>query len=240
MTSVSMLGWALAAAAVVTLLVRGWAGRERRELVARACHEVRGPLTAVRLGLAALARAGDVDPALQMALDLELGRATLALDDLGAPRAAGAVRRGRMDLDRVDLAALLDEAVLACGGRAAGAGASVRGGWEGPSAIAWGDRLRLAQILGNVLANAIEHGGPTIDVRGGLRDGVARLEISDDGPGLPAPVAELARRPRGGRGRRGRGLAIAVAIAEAHGGALAAAPVGHGGRIVLTLPAAVA
>jgi signal transduction histidine kinase len=240
MTVASLSGWLLAAAAGLTLLGIRHVAQARRETVARACHEVRGPLTAVRLGLAAVAGAGGVEPARLMALDSELGRAALALEDLTAPRAAGRWLCGRPDLDRVDLGALLDEAVLACGGRAAGAGARVRGGWEGPAAIAWGDRLRLAQVLGNVLANAIEHGGPTIRVRGALHDGVARLEISDDGPGLPAPVAELARRPRGGRGQRGRGLAIALAIAEAHGGALAAAPVGRGGRIVLTLPAAAA
>jgi signal transduction histidine kinase len=236
----SLGGWLLAAAAGVMLLAVRHVGQARRESMLRACHEVRGPLTAVRLGLAAFARAGALEPARLMALDLELGRAALALEDLAAPRGGTGRRRALPELDRVDLAELLDETVLACAGRAAGAGASVAGGWEGSAAIVWGDRLRLAQILGNVLANAIEHGGPTIRVRGALRDGVARLEVSDDGPGLPATVAELARRPRGGRGRRGRGLAIALAIAEAHGGALAAAPVRRGGRIVLTLPAAAA
>jgi signal transduction histidine kinase len=240
MTVASLGGWLLAAVAGVTLLAVRHAGQGRRESMLRACHEVRGPLTAVRLGLAAFARAGACEPAHLTALDLELGRAVLALEDLTVLRGGRRGHPGLPELDRVDLAALLHEAVLACAGRAAGAGASVAGGWEGPAATVWGDRLRLAAVLGNVLANAIEHGGPTIHVRGALRDGVARLEISDDGPGLPAPVAKLARRPRGGRGRRGRGLAIALAIAEAHGGALAGAPVGRGGRIVLTLPAAAA
>jgi signal transduction histidine kinase len=65
-----------------------------------------------------------------------------------------------------------------------------------------------------------------------------RIEVIDGGPGLPATVAELARRPRGGRGSRGRGLAIAAAIARRHGGRLAAAPSERGARLVLDLPAA--
>jgi len=60
--------------------------------------------------------------------------------------------------------------------------------------------------------------------------------VSDAGPGLPAPVAELASRPRAGRGCRGRGLAIATEVAERHGGRVAAAPSAHGARVALELP----
>src|SRR5439155_16842 len=63
--------------------------RSREELVARACHELRSPLTAARLAVHAL---GAPDPATARALavlDLELRRAGLALDDLLAARDGG-------------------------------------------------------------------------------------------------------------------------------------------------------
>jgi signal transduction histidine kinase len=102
-----------------------------------------------------------------------------------------------------------------------------------------GERLRLAQATGNLIANAIEHGGGEIRVRGALAHERACvcIEVVDAGPGLPAPVADLARRPRGGRGARGRGLAIAATIARDHGGRLAAAPCERGAWLVLELPA---
>jgi signal transduction histidine kinase len=240
MTIATLAGWLLALVAGLSLAAARRSMGARTEMVARACHEVRDPLTAVRLGLALSTRAGSMAPARLRAIDLELDRAALALEDLATLRPQPIRRVAIPDLDRVCLSALLDDVVVACEGGAVEAGATVQGGWEGPQAIVWGDRRRLAQVLGNLLVNAIEHGGPTIRVRGRLCDGVARLEVCDDGPGLPASVAVLAGRPRGGRGRRGRGLAIALAIAEAHDGTLAAAPVGCGGRIVLTLPATAA
>jgi signal transduction histidine kinase len=112
---------------------------------------------------------------------------------------------------------------------------------HGGASVVLGDRLRIAQATGNLIANAIEHGGGDVEVRGGeQRDGVW-IEVIDDGPGLPAPVTELARRARRGHGHgdrrgRGRGLAIAAAVAEAHGGRLASAPCDRGARVVLKLP----
>ena len=100
-----------------------------------------------------------------------------------------------------------------------------------------GDRTRLTQACGNLLANAIEHAGGRIELRARAVGGRVRIEVTDDGPGLPAPVAQLAARRRAGRGRRGRGLAIASEIAVRHGGPLAAAPSASGARLILELPA---
>jgi signal transduction histidine kinase len=231
--AVALSGWAVAALAAL-IAWRVLSGR--MEAVARACHELRGPLTAARLGLELGAREGALTSARLAAIDLELARASLALDDLTCPRAPGvAVRR----VEQIDLEELLRASVEAWRGSAAARGASLMLRWTGCPAHVWGDRLRIAQATGNLLANAIEHGGGGVEVRGRLEltRRVARIEVLDQGPGLRAPVPELARGARAGRGHRGRGLAIATAIASEHGGRIAAAPSEHGARLVLELPA---
>jgi signal transduction histidine kinase len=235
-SAVALGGWLLGAATLGGL----WAARRAlarcSEAAARACHEVRGSLTTVRLGLSLATRAGGLSAEQRAAIDTELGRATLALEDLGRARVRSPHPTAPR-LERVSLTRLLADAVTASQGRAAAAGGCLFGGWEEAETIVWGDRLRLAQALDNLIANAIDHGGGAVRVSGRRRAGRIQVVVDDDGPGLPAPIAVLARRPRAGRGRRGRGLAIATAIAELHGGSLTAAPVGRGGRVVLELPA---
>ena len=68
--------------------------------------------------------------------------------------------------------------------------------------------------------------------------GHVRVEIADDGPGLPTSVTALTAAARTRRGRRGHGLAIAAAIAEQHGGRITSAPSPAGARLMLELPAA--
>jgi signal transduction histidine kinase len=233
--AVSVGGWLAASGAGLAAggVWRALAGR--MESVARACHELRGPLTAARLGLQLGARTGELSPARLRAIDLELGRAALALEDLDIARTRG-VHPWRAP-EPVDLEQLLSDSAEASRAAAAARGVELQAGWSGGPARVWGDRLRLAQATGNLIANAIEHGRGPVEVRGRADRGRARIEVIDTGPGLPAPVAELARRPHRGRGARGRGLAIATAIATAHGGRIAAAPCRRGARLVLELPA---
>jgi signal transduction histidine kinase len=226
-------GWAAAILATV-LAAAVWRRLGRRmESVARACHELRGPLSAARLGLALGARLGELSPARLRAIDLELARAALVLDDLAA---GGADGPGSLGQEPVDVEALLIDSVEAMRASATARNVALELDWCGERVYVRGERLRLAQATANLIANAIEHGGEDVAVRGRVEHGAIRIEVIDAGPGLPAPVAELARRPRGGRGRRGRGLAIALSVAEAHGGRLAAAPSDGGARIVLELP----
>jgi signal transduction histidine kinase len=237
----SFTGWLAASGAGLAAgaVWRALAGR--MESVARACHELRGPLTAARLGLQLGASTGELTPARLRAIDLELGRAALALEDLDA--AGRRQDRPWRALLPVDIRELLGDLVEAWRPVAAARGVELIVSWSGGSPAVWGDRLRLAQAIGNLIANAIEHGagvvhgGGSVEVRGHGEPGRVRIEVLDSGPGLPAPVSELARRPHGGRGRRGRGLAIATAIIAGHGGRLAAAPCPRGARLVVDLPA---
>jgi signal transduction histidine kinase len=235
MIGLSVSGWLAASGAGVAAGAAWRVLAGRMESVARACHELRGPLTAARLGLQLGATTGELSPARLRAIDLELGRAALALEDLDtAGRRGGPAWRA---LEPVDMRQLVSDSVEARVATAAAVGVEVRMSWSGDSPAVWGDRLRLAQAIGNLIANAIEHGGGVVSVQGRGEPGRVRIEVIDCGPGLPAPVSELVRRPHGGRGRRGRGLAIATAVIVSHGGRLAAAPSARGARLVVELPA---
>jgi signal transduction histidine kinase len=238
--ALALTGWVLAVGAVAAALgVRLLLG-SRMDDVARACHELRGPLTAARLGLEWGLRVGGLPPARLRAIELELGRATLALADLGASRRT-LVLSG---VQRFDVRRLLEDSVEAWHAVAWTSGRKLMVTWLGGPGEVIGDRLRLAQATGNLIANAIEHGGGHIRVRGCADRAVVRIEVADEGPGLRAPLTELGRRAsrhRRQRGRgeaRGHGLAIAAAVAAAHGGRLTAAPSELGARLVLELPGA--
>ena len=232
--SAALWAWAVAVAATG---VAGLAWRELRrgrELVARACHELRGPLAAAHLALHASARQGEAPAARLAAIEVELRRAGLALEDLAAARS------GRRVPDReeiVDVGELLAHQADTWEAIAPVFGCRVRVAPVPAEALVRGDRVRLAQAVGNLLANALEHGAGTVDLRARALGGRVRIEVSDQGAGLPAPVAQLVSRPRAGRGGRGRGLAIASDIVARHGGHLAAAPSAEGARLAIELPA---
>jgi signal transduction histidine kinase len=243
----ALCGWVAAAVATALALAIRHALDDGREAVARACHELRGPLTAARLGLSLQLRADEGSHDRLRAIDTELSRAALALDDLAVARRGDWTGSRLTAIERVDVSGLVADAVEAARGHAQAAGVgllpaerSAHAPRSGGGGAVWGDRLRLAQALGNLIANAIEHGGVAVRVTVATRGPTVRIEVCDDGPGLPAPVAALARRPRRGRGTRGRGLAIALAVAHRHGGTIAAAPARAGARVVLELPAAAA
>lgn len=227
-------GWLVASVAAGVALLSWRARAIGLEVVARVCHELRGPITAARLGLQLGARTDGLSPGTLRAIDLELGAAALALDDL-SDIGRGQPGGGR-GCEAVDLGELLADCIEAWRAGAADRGIKLELMRVGDPVQVWGDRLRLAQATGNLIANAIEHGGGAVQVGVRAEAGGVRVEVVDGGPGLPAPVAELTRRPHGGRGQRGRGLAIAAAIAEDHGGRLAAAPSERGARLVLALP----
>jgi DNA-binding response OmpR family regulator len=229
-----LVSWLLAAVGLGLGAFLGFELRRRRELVARACHELRGPLTAAHLALHSGARRGEAPPARLAAIDRELDRAAVALDDLAAARDG---RRGPDRDEPVDVGDLLAYQAITWRMVAGVFGCRLELVEPHSGAMVRGDRVRLAQAVGNLVANALEHGDGRVRLLARAQGDRVRIEVADEGPGLPAPVGELTRRPRAGRGRRGRGLAIAADIADRHGGRLVAAPTASGARVALELPA---
>ncbi len=116
---------------------------------------------------------------------------------------------------------------------------------EGPLAVL-GDALRLEQSLHNLIQNAVKYSpaGGTVDVRVLRRDGMACVEIADQGIGIPADelprVFQRFYRASNVRGDQisglGIGLFVVREIAARHGGMVTASSAGQGSMFTLCLP----
>jgi signal transduction histidine kinase len=188
-----------------------------------ASHQLRTPLTALRLHLESLAAAG-ADPAAVEAALGEADRLEATIEDLTALT--------RVDVPEVDvdLAELVRERLPS---------------WEA-SAREWGRAVRLellpvpavqarpaalTQALAVLLDNALRHGEGTITVRVAPArpdepDGAVRVCVADEGR-----AAEVADRPGG------RGLPLARALIAAEGGRLTTSSADHGTSVCVVLPA---
>jgi signal transduction histidine kinase len=150
------------------------------ERIARAEHELRGAATALALACDALRR----DPAAQRhaeIIEAQLDRLRGGLADLDEAR--------EPEPEPVELGALARAAAQPWRNAAFK--------WEGGPVTARLDRRRFAQALGNVLANAAEHGDGDIEVTGGEHDGGVRLQVRNRGRGLL--IASRAAEELGGR-----------------------------------------
>ena len=102
------------------------------------------------------------------------------------------------------------------------------------------DREQLFRVFHNLLRNAIEAGATRIVVRAKVEGGAARIEIADNGPGLPPLVRERLFRPFAGAGRSGGtglGLSIARDLMRGHGGDIELTQTGADGTTFrLSLP----
>ena len=219
--------------------------RLRRDLVANVSHELRTPITALQAVLENLVDGvGEADPETMrtMLAQVErLGRLVQQLLDLSR------LESGTLPLDRdlFEVRPMIEHAIRESQLHATDVHFAIE--------IVRDFRLeadaeRLHQVVANLVENAVRHSPPkgTISVRAvAAPDGGARLEVSDEGPGIPdsevSRVFERFYRADSARsssdGGAGLGLAIARWIVELHGGDIRVArneP--HGCRMIATIP----
>ncbi len=217
----------------------------QRAFVADAAHELRSPLTALRLQIARLRNSPDA-AARQSALDaLAAGversvrlveqLLTLARSEPGAPTAAA---------EAIDLAELVRQAVADTVPFAVSRGIEFE--LDAASGVQIdGDRAALAALARNLADNAVRYApsGNRVQVRVGFDSAAPTLWVDDAGPGIPAAERDRVfdrfyRREANGQGEAaqgtGLGLAIVRSVAERHGAkvTLAESP-GGGLRVVV-------
>lgn len=205
--------------------------RLKDQFIATISHELRTPLTSIH-GYLDLLVGEDAEAltAEQRQFLTIAGRNTDRLrrlvDDL---LLLSEIDAGKLRLERgdLDLQALAQESLESARPRAESAGIELEFPAE-KSLLLPGDRVRLGQLLDNVISNAIKFtpNGGRVSVRTSRSNGSAVLEVEDTGMGIPAADLEhlfdrffrtQAAEENAIQGS-GLGLSISQAIAQAHGG----------------------
>ena len=189
---------------------------ERALLLAGVSHDLRTPLSRIRLGLELLDDKGDA--ALKAGMVQDIGDIDAAIGQfLDFARLAD----GETAVPEGDLNAIVREACE----RYARSGKAVTTRLETLPPL----RLRpltAQRLIANLVENALRHGNGQVEVTTAVQNGSAVLEVLDRGPGIPAVDAERMLQPftrlntaRSGSGT-GLGLAIVDRIARLHGGSV--------------------
>lgn len=217
------------------------ADEQRRALLADVGHELRTPLAVLQGEVEAMLDGVHPADAAHLGVALEEIRVLERLvDDL---RTLTLAEAGTLALHRepVDLGVLAADVAqaFALAGDAAGVRIDVAVPDDLP--LIEVDPVRLHEVLGNLVANALHHApaGTSVRLAAALRGDRMAIEVADAGPGIPADllprVFERFVKSDGSRGT-GLGLAIARGLVEAHGGTIAAESGPSGTTMCVLLP----
>jgi signal transduction histidine kinase len=224
------------------------ATQARRQMTADIAHDLRTPLSII-MGYTEALSDGKLaaTPEMYDVLHHEAQQLNHLIEDL---RTLSLADTGELSIQPRPTAAadLLERAAAAQQGQAAAQGITLEVMAEDPLPPLLADPERMAQVLGNLLGNALRHTaeGGTVRLTAVVAGDEVQLAVSDSGSGIAA--ADLPhifdRFYRGDAARQqtgesGLGLAIARSIVEAHGGTIAveSAP-GVGSTFTISLPAA--
>ncbi len=210
--------------------------RARDQLLLDVSHELRSPLTRMRVALEMAPPGTAIDSMREEIEDLgKMVSEILETERLNNPA-------GSLKLQSVDLAALITQKVSKLGNQPPGLS------WSGaPPLMLQLDDQRMRLVLRNVIENALKYGknaSRPVEISLTLEGGFVILVTQDFGPGIPADELRLVFEPfyRVDRARSrssgyGLGLPLCKRIVELHGGRIfLASRVGEGTRVVIELP----
>jgi NtrC-family two-component system sensor histidine kinase KinB len=234
----------------------------RTELVGVASHELKTPLTTLRMNLLLLGEGADnLTPRQREILTAAAGGCEELAATIEELLDLTRIEAGQLRLahDRVDLDAVIEHAVRALRPRFEDAEIALEVVRDSRPAIVRGDAARLGVVLANVLTNALKYtprgGRVTVRVASGQNAGAGgknllQIAVTDTGPGVPAEFRERVfekffrvehHRPGSGPDVRGTGIGLYLCreIIEAHGGSIRCEPGddGRGTRIAMLVEA---
>jgi PAS domain S-box-containing protein len=228
------------------------AARMKDQFVATVSHELRTPLAAMDGWLHILldGEPGPLNEEQHRFLTTVKRNSDRLMRLVGDLLLIGQMDAGQftLDLADVDIVELVGETVALFEGAAAEKRIELIADTGSP-AVVLGDRLRLGQLLSNLVSNAIKFTpeGGQVSIRVREQDGTCQVEVTDSGIGIPAAdrthLFERFYRASTATGTAGSGLGLAIskAIAEAHGGTIRIADSsGSGTRVLVEIPLHVA
>ena len=192
------------------------AERERATFLAGISHDLRTPLSRLRLDVEMLE--GKVEPGVQRGMVEDLGDMNAIIDQF--------IDFARSEAAEPLSGVNLSELAKSCAERAARSGAKLRCELADLPLLMLRP-LAMQRLVDNLLANAARHAGGEVLLRTAIGEGKVVLAVLDRGPGIPASLVEHVKQPftkrdnaRSGSSGAGLGLAIAERVAILHGGRL--------------------
>jgi signal transduction histidine kinase len=224
--------------------------RRKDEFLAVLAHELRNPLAPLRNGMKILELQSERTPAADMALKImsrQVAQMVRLIDDL---LEVSRINENKLELrwEHTQLGAIVESAVETCRAIIEGAGHAVTIDLPAETVPIYGDFVRLAQVVGNLVSNSAKymHPGGAIAIEGKVVDRCVEISVTDTGLGIAAEdmphifdMFSQSRRAKGNQaGGLGIGLALVRRLVELHGGTVTGTSdgIGKGSRFVVRLP----
>ncbi|WP_372803352.1 cache domain-containing protein [Paracoccus seriniphilus] len=222
-------------------------GNTMGEMAAGLAHELNQPLASIAqnadTGLLVVGNAGNSAPELREILEEIEQQSLRAGEIIRALR--GFISKDEIHISEFDLAELLEQSRLLVHAEAIEANVRIRSELPGDLPMVRANRIQIAQVLVNLLRNAIEaiaeENSPVreITIRGAARNGMIEVRIEDTGPGISPEINLFTKFETTKKTGMGLGLSICRSMIDANGGKMwLDETYTRGARFCFTVPAA--